>query len=85
MMETWYVMEDGTCGDPREIVPDAGGVLRHKDGRAVAYADHGPLSRGVDPDEELAKAKKPAAPSVKDMKPAAEPKQVYTTRESKAD
>lgn len=55
-METWYVMEDGEPGDPREIEPDAKGVLRHKDGRAVAYAPHGPRSRSVDP---KAVAKKP--------------------------
>lgn len=48
MRETWYVMEDGSCGDPREIAPDTAGILRHNDGRAVAYAPHGPRSRGVD-------------------------------------
>ncbi len=48
MRETWYVMEDGTVGDPREIREHADGVLRHEDGRAVAYASHGPRSRGVD-------------------------------------
>jgi len=84
MTETWYVMEDGACCDPREISADAGGVLRHKDGRRVAYADHGPLSRGVDPDEERAKAQK-SAHSTKDMKPTPAPKQAYTTRESKAE
>jgi len=46
--ETWYVMADGSYGDPREISAGADGVLRHKDGRAVAYAPHGPRSRGVD-------------------------------------
>ena len=55
-METWYVMVDGTCGDPREIVTDKDGKLRHKDGRAVDYAPHGPRSRGVDPEKERAKA-----------------------------
>lgn len=55
--ETWYVMEDGSAGDPREIAPDEKGVLRHKDGRAVAYAAHGPRSRSVDPEQERRKAK----------------------------
>lgn len=45
--ETWYVLVDGSCGDPREIIL-ADGTLRHKDGRAVAYAAHGPRSRSVD-------------------------------------
>lgn len=95
MRETWYVMEDGTSGDPREIAPGADGVLRHKDGRAVAYKPHGPRSRGVDPDEERAKAKPkvaasppqpkpaveaaPVAPKGRDMK-AEETKRGYTTR-----
>lgn len=48
MRETWYVMEDGSCGDPREIAPDKHGRLVHKDGRKVAYAPHGPRSRSVD-------------------------------------
>lgn len=55
-METWYVMEDGSAGDPREIAPDENGVLAHADGRKVAYAPHGPRSRSVDPEAERAKA-----------------------------
>lgn len=77
-METWYILEDGSCGDPREIKPDADGVLRHKDGRAVAYATHGPRSRGVDPESERAKYK------TREVK-AETPKRTYKTRESKAD
>jgi hypothetical protein len=53
--ETWYVLESGEVGDPHEIEPDDKGVLRHKDGRAVAYAPHGPRSRSVDADAERAK------------------------------
>lgn len=52
-METWYVMADGTVGDPREIRAGADGLLRHKDGRAVAYAPHGPRSRSVADPESL--------------------------------
>lgn len=83
-MATWYVLENGVAADPDEVAPDAAGVLKHKSGVAVAMGPHGPKSRGVDPDDERAKAKKLGASSVKDMKPAAEPKQAYTTRESKA-
>jgi len=100
-METWYVMEDGSVADPREVVNDSTGVLRHKDGRAVAYAPHGPRTRGVDPDEERAKhvaakaaTKAPKSPDVKvepkdELKSKdmkpEESKTGYTTRESKAD
>ncbi len=48
MRETWYVMEDGSAGDPRAITPGKDGRLAHKDGRKVAYAPHGPRSRSVD-------------------------------------
>lgn len=48
MRETWYVMEDGSFGDPRAIAPGKDGRLVHKDGRKVAYASHGPRSRSVD-------------------------------------
>jgi hypothetical protein len=83
--ETWYVMEDGSCGDPRDISPNKDGKLVHKDGRAVAYKPHGPRTRsGVDPEAERAKARapKPASES-RDLK-AEKPKGGYATRESKA-
>lgn len=51
MRETWYVLEDGKVADPNEIAPDEGGVLRHKDGVAVAIGPYGPKSTGVDLDE----------------------------------
>lgn len=54
MMATWYVLEDGSVGDPSLISPDEKGVLRHRDGRAVAYAPHGPRSRMVDAEAERA-------------------------------
>lgn len=75
-MDTWYILEDGTPGDPAEIAADENGVLRHKDGRAVAIGDHGnPRSRGMTA-EEVAEARK----EVKPEKPAGS----YKTRESKA-
>lgn len=50
MRETWYVMEDGSAGDPRDVRPGEDGRLRHSDGRSVAYRSDGvtPRSRGVD-------------------------------------
>ena len=93
-METWYVLETGEVGDPRDVAPDSSGVLRHKDGRAVAYSQYGPRSSSVDAAAERAKsaanARKapvppPAAPSAvaKDMNPA-ENKAGYVTRQAEA-
>lgn len=85
MRETWYVLEDGTVGDPREVVADEAGVLRHKDGKAVAYGPHGPRSRGVDVEAERESSKtKSEKEEAKDVKPE-KPKRGYKTRESKAD
>jgi hypothetical protein len=81
MGEAWYVLEDGALGDPLDVGPDKAGVLRHKDGRAVAMAPHGPRSRSVDPDAERAKAPKPKTREAV----ADEPKRGYKTRELKAD
>jgi hypothetical protein len=71
MRETWYVLENGLNADPREVVSDDKGVLRHQNGVAVAIGDHGnPRSRSVDVEEER-KSKKPKtvereAPSSRD-------------------
>lgn len=81
MRETWYVLEDGSAVDPREVAPDKAGVMRHKNGIAVAMRGQALSSRGVDPDEERAKAKKPAKKTA-DMKPE-EQKAGYKTRETK--
>ena len=70
MRETWCVMADGTYGDPREIRAGADGVLRHGDGRAVAYAPHGPRSRSIDVAAVQAKASEPVEPVAP---PATEP------------
>lgn len=79
MSETWYVMEDGSVGDPLAISLDKAGILRHKDGRAVAYAAHGPRSRGgVDAAAERAKY------STREMA-SEKPKRPYKNREMKAE
>lgn len=92
MNETWYVLETGEAGDPREIAPGKDGRLEHKDGRKVAYAPHGPRSRSVDPDAERAKSVKAGKSSVnqareaKAMPPLEEPDAAPTeTRDLKAD
>jgi hypothetical protein len=81
-METWYVLEDGAVADPRDVSPDAGGVLRHKSGVAVAMRGDVPSSRSVDPNQERTKSQPKPKPRAKDMKPD-EPKAGYATRESK--
>lgn len=84
--ETWYVLEDGTAADPRDITRDKKNALVHKDGRAVAYSEHGPRSRSVDTDEVKASKTKVAEPKVaekvRDMTPEA-PKPAYKTRETR--
>lgn len=88
MNETWYVMADGSVGDPRDVRPGADGVLRHKNGTAVDYRPHGPRSRMVDPAVERAKVAasrvRATASEARDMKPAAA-SATYRTRETKAD
>lgn len=92
MRETWYVMTDGTFGDPREIRAGADGRLRHTDGREVAYADHGPRTRGVDVDD-LPKKDDRQVSATDDAKSAGKNRQMksstggkgYNTRSSKAD
>jgi len=73
MRETWYILEDGTPADPKEVGPDQHGVLRHKNGVAVAIGPHGPRSTGVDVAQQRATRE-----MVSD-----EPKRTYKTRESK--
>ena len=44
---TWYLLVDGTHADPNDVAPDKDGVLRHKNGLAVAlHADATPQSVG---------------------------------------
>lgn len=98
--ETWYVLEDGSCGDPRDVAPGAEGRLVHKDGRAVAYRPDGetPLSRSVTAADMAFGGKgdhdgdgKPggSVPSAStDMRPEdpppGKPRRGYKTRETKA-
>lgn len=75
MLETWFIMEDGSVGDPMDIAPGDDGVLRHSDGRSVAYGPHGPRSRGcVDAEAERAKAAETKAKAEEDAKAAAKKK-----------
>lgn len=92
-VETWFILEDGTSADPREVSPDKDGVLRHKSGVAVKMRSPGvPMTRSLDPEVEREKARakaKPAAaapqptpkPETRDMKPDAA--QSYRTRDMK--
>jgi hypothetical protein len=84
MRETWYVLDGGTAVDPNEVAPDESGKLFHKSGVAVAMRGDTPSSRGVNADEERAKAQSKSKGRPKDMKPE-EAKGGYTTREAKAD
>lgn len=80
MRETWYVLEDGSCADPREV--SAGktpGSLVGKSGVAVAMRGDVPSTRSVDPHEERAKCK----PKAREMK-AEEPEKPAANREMKA-
>lgn len=85
-IETWYMLEDGTCADPRDITGDAKGVLRHKDGRPVAYRPDGetPRSRSVDVEAERAKEAPKPKTVHREMK-SEEPKRTYKNRETKAE
>ena len=62
-MEAWFVLEDNSVADPHEVAPDENGVLTHKSGQKVMMRNpHTPMSRGVDPDAERAKAKNAKTP-----------------------
>lgn len=75
-METWYVLEDGSPGDPAQIGHDDKGRLRHSDGRAVAYGPHGPRSRGMSESDIAAAREMKPEPKVA----PAPPKRRYKTR-----
>jgi hypothetical protein len=50
--KTWYRLLDGTQADPNDVAPDDRGVLRHKNGLAVAvHSDGTPVSVGIDDQE----------------------------------
>lgn len=46
--ETWYVLENGAVADPAEVMAGEDGVLRHRDGVAVAMRGDVPRSRSID-------------------------------------
>lgn len=77
MRETWYVLEDGSPGDPAMIGHGPDDLLVHADGRRVAYGPHGPRSIGVDPEVER------AGYPTREMKPET-PKRGYKTRQARA-
>lgn len=81
MQDTWYVLEDGSSADPRQVAPDDKGVLRHSNGMAVAIGAHGNhRSRGVDVDQKgdlIGKEVK-----VEEKKPAAKDRQVKAEKET---
>jgi hypothetical protein len=79
MRETWYVLEDGSVAEPRDIgAGKKAGLLAHKkSGVAVAMRGDVPSTRSVDPEEERAKR---AAPPQKDRQLKAENEGKYKTR-----
>jgi hypothetical protein len=82
MRDTWYVLEDGSSADPREVSPDGKGVLRAKSGAAVAVGDHGnPRTRGVEVDEKGAEVKQKAPAKDRQVKSGGDEKDPsYKTR-----
>lgn len=86
---TWYRLEDGTQADPDDVSPDEKGVLRHKNGTAVAIRGNGaPLTSGARDKQApasrdlTADAGKPAAKD-REMKAADDGKVGYRTRGSR--
>lgn len=77
MRELWYVLEDGTLGDPRDVAPDRVGNLKHKSGKRIAMDDGDvPSTREVDPPARVSVA------TPKDMRAEDDPPR-YKTREVK--
>lgn len=69
-MSAWFILEDGSVGDPSFVSPDKDGKLRHKDGRAVAYGPHGPRSRVPGPAEIATPVSREAvAPEDRELRP----------------
>ena len=78
MRETWYVLENGSAIDPKDVTADKSGVLRNKAGMAVAMRGDAHSSRSVDPKAERAKTES------RDMK-AEDTKKPYRTRDVKGE
>lgn len=84
MHETWYVLEDGSFADPKDVSRDQSGVLRDKSGVAVAMRDGVPHSRGMSPQERAAAIAKKYVAKDKGANPQSG-KPGYRTREEKAE
>jgi len=78
MRETWYVLGGGIPADPNECAPDAAGVMRHKNGAAVAHGPYGLISRSMSQDEIAAARRASPRALDREMKPA--PAARYKTR-----
>lgn len=96
--ETWFVCEDGSVANPREVSEGKDGKLKHKDGRVVAMRPDGvtPHSRSVDADNPEAGPKKGKKPKDDKKEKEADPPKTaemqpetssrgYKTRETKAE
>lgn len=51
MRATWYVLEDGTAVDPKEVSRNEDGALAHKNGLVAMRFPDCPRSIGVDVDD----------------------------------
>lgn len=80
MLQTWYVLEDGSVVPPKEVRRNAAGRLAHERGLVAMRPDgETPRSRSVDVDAVKANAPAPAKPEAApkqtaEMKPAASPR-----------
>lgn len=77
MLQTWYVLEDGSVVPPKEVRRNAAGRLAHERGLvAMRHDGETPRSRSVDVDAVKAEPKPGApAPAKPEAKPEAAPKQ----------
>lgn len=81
MRETWYILEDGSIVDPREVEFDEKGAPRHSSGPVAMRSPGVPSTKNIDPDEERAKQKPQQQPHHHRRDMAAEdPKRPYQTR-----
>lgn len=77
MIETHYVMEDGSTCHPRDVKRGADGSLQDKNGRKVAMRGDVPRSRSVDSEEKVETVSREVKPE-----PA---RRGYRTRQSVAE
>lgn len=85
--DTFYVLEDGSKADPNDVAVDKAGVLRHKDGMAVAMRGNVPRTSGVGPAKVVADdgnlTRNASVGKSREMKPASEDNKGYRTRSTK--